>query len=168
MKKPFKNNLKQYQTKMKKIIAFLIISIVLFSCASKTNNADKLPLYEILKQEDQGGANFKFFEIISEPKEFKMLLNDADLKKKIKAADIYTCNFLLLNMGTKSSGGYYFTIENIEEMERDSQSGKILVGIGERCFINNAIVDKNCRIGNDVKINGGSHLPRWAARRVWV
>ena len=119
MKKPFKNNLKQNQTKMKKIIAFLIISIVLFSCASKTNNADKLPLYEILKQEDQGGANFKFFEIISEPKEFKMLLNDADLKKKIKAADIYTCNFLLLNMGTKSSGGYYFTIENIEEMEND-------------------------------------------------
>ena len=52
-------------------------------------------------------------------KEFKMLLNDADLKKKIKAADIYTCNFLLLNMGTKSSGGYYFTIENIEEMEND-------------------------------------------------
>lgn len=119
MKKPFKNNLKQYQTKMKKIIAFLIISIVLFSCASKINNADKLPLYEILKQEDQGGANFKFFEIISEPKEFKMLLNDADLKKKIKASDIYTCNFLLLNMGTKSSGGYYFTIENIEEMEND-------------------------------------------------
>jgi len=119
MKKPFKNNLKQNQTKMKKIIAFLIISIVLFSCASKTNNADKLPLYEILKQEDQGGANFKFFEIISEPKEFKMLLNDADLKKKIKAADIYTCNFLLLNMGTKSSGGYYFTFENIEEMEND-------------------------------------------------
>ena len=72
MKKPFKNNLKQHQTKMKKIIAFLIISIVLFSCASKTNNADKLPLYEILKQEDQGGANFNFFEIISEPKEVKM------------------------------------------------------------------------------------------------
>jgi glucose-1-phosphate adenylyltransferase len=33
-----------------------------------------------------------------------------------------------------------------------------LVGIGERCFINNALVDKNCRIGNDVYINGGSHL----------
>ena len=119
MKKPFKNNLKQNQIKMKKIIAFLIISIVLFSCASKTNNADKLPLYEILKQEEHGGANFKFFEIISEPKEFKMLLNDADLKKKIKAADISTSNFLLLNMGTKNSGGYYFTIENIEEMEND-------------------------------------------------
>jgi glucose-1-phosphate adenylyltransferase len=33
-----------------------------------------------------------------------------------------------------------------------------LVGIGERCFISHAIVDKNCRIGNDVYINGGKHL----------
>lgn len=48
--------------------------------------------------------------------------------------------------------------QNIDEMERDSQSGKILLGIGERCFINNAIVDKNCKIGNDVHINGGKHL----------
>lgn len=48
--------------------------------------------------------------------------------------------------------------QNIDEMERDSQNGKILLGIGERCFINNAIVDKNCKIGNDVHINGGKHL----------
>jgi glucose-1-phosphate adenylyltransferase len=32
------------------------------------------------------------------------------------------------------------------------------IGIGERCFINNTIVDKNCKIGNDVKLNGGKHL----------
>jgi glucose-1-phosphate adenylyltransferase len=32
------------------------------------------------------------------------------------------------------------------------------VGIGERCFISNCIIDKNVRIGNDVRINGGSHL----------
>jgi glucose-1-phosphate adenylyltransferase len=48
--------------------------------------------------------------------------------------------------------------QSIDEMERDSQNGNILVGIGERCFINNAIVDKNCKIGNDVHINGGKHL----------
>jgi len=34
----------------------------------------------------------------------------------------------------------------------------ILMGIGERCFIKNAIIDKNCRIGDDVRINGGKHL----------
>ena len=32
------------------------------------------------------------------------------------------------------------------------------MGIGERCFIKNAIIDKNCRIGDDVRINGGKHL----------
>jgi len=32
------------------------------------------------------------------------------------------------------------------------------LGIGERCVINNAIIDKNCCIGNDVTINGGQHL----------
>lgn len=32
------------------------------------------------------------------------------------------------------------------------------VGIGARCFIKNAILDKNCSIGDDVRINGGTHL----------
>jgi glucose-1-phosphate adenylyltransferase len=49
--------------------------------------------------------------------------------------------------------------QNIDDMNNDSSNNKQLIGIGERCFINNAIVDKNCRIGNDVHINGGKHLP---------
>nr|WP_288837516.1 glucose-1-phosphate adenylyltransferase [uncultured Flavobacterium sp.] len=48
--------------------------------------------------------------------------------------------------------------QSIEDMEVDSKNNKILVGIGEGCYINNALVDKNCRIGNNVYINGGSHL----------
>lgn len=48
--------------------------------------------------------------------------------------------------------------QSIDDMNSDLASNKIQVGIGSRCFINNAIVDKNCRIGNDVYINGGSHL----------
>ncbi|MBC5842001.1 glucose-1-phosphate adenylyltransferase [Flavobacterium sp. F-380] len=48
--------------------------------------------------------------------------------------------------------------QSIEEMENDLDSGRMLVGIGERCFISNALVDKNCRIGNDVQIKGGKHL----------
>lgn len=31
------------------------------------------------------------------------------------------------------------------------------MGIGERCFISKAIIDKNCQIGNDVRIQGGDH-----------
>ncbi len=49
--------------------------------------------------------------------------------------------------------------QNINDMSNDISNGKQLIGIGERCFINNAIVDKNCRIGDDVHINGGKHLP---------
>ena len=37
-------------------------------------------------------------------------------------------------------------------------SNKISMGIGKRCFIKNAILDKNCCIGDDVRINGGHHL----------
>ncbi|MEN3323761.1 glucose-1-phosphate adenylyltransferase [Mariniflexile soesokkakense] len=48
---------------------------------------------------------------------------------------------------------YYETLEEIENYRI-----KILMGIGERCFIKNAIIDKNCRIGDDVRINGGKHL----------
>ena len=48
--------------------------------------------------------------------------------------------------------------QSIDEMISDTNNNKQLLGIGDRCFINNAIVDKNCRIGNDVYINGGKHL----------
>ncbi len=48
--------------------------------------------------------------------------------------------------------------QSIEEMNNDVKNGKILIGIGENCFINNALVDKNCRIGNNVYIHGGPHL----------
>ena len=48
--------------------------------------------------------------------------------------------------------------ETISEMELDAKKGLPKIGIGERCYIKDAIIDKNCRIGNDVRINGGKHL----------
>lgn len=48
--------------------------------------------------------------------------------------------------------------QSLEDMKEDVFNDKLLVSIGERCFINNALVDKNVRIGNDVHINGGKHL----------
>ena len=35
-----------------------------------------------------------------------------------------------------------------------------VLGIGDRCVIEDAIVDKNCSIGNDVQIKGGPHLEK--------
>ncbi|MEJ8819213.1 glucose-1-phosphate adenylyltransferase [Lacibacter sp. H407] len=54
-------------------------------------------------------------------------------------------------------GGDYF--ETLEEMKHSAERGIPKIGIGERCYIKNTIIDKNCRIGNDVRINGGAHLP---------
>ena len=54
----------------------------------------------------------------------------------------------------------YMMGSDVYETLADIESKKIgvLLGIGERCFIKNAIIDKNCRIGDDVRINGGKHL----------
>lgn len=48
--------------------------------------------------------------------------------------------------------------QNLGEIDQDHNDGKVM-GIGEHCYINNCIVDKNCHIGNDVHVNGGKHLP---------
>ncbi|MFN9111128.1 MAG: glucose-1-phosphate adenylyltransferase [Bacteroidota bacterium] len=48
--------------------------------------------------------------------------------------------------------------ETLQEMNHAAERNIPKIGIGERCYIKNAIVDKNCRIGNDVRINGGAHL----------
>ncbi len=59
-------------------------------------------------------------------------------------------------VSTYIMGNDYY--ETLEEMELNTSKGLPKIGIGERCYIKDAIIDKNCRIGNDVRINGGSHL----------
>jgi len=59
-------------------------------------------------------------------------------------------------VSTYIMGNDYY--ETLEEMESNTSKGLPKIGIGERCYIKDAIIDKNCRIGNDVRINGGSHL----------
>lgn len=48
--------------------------------------------------------------------------------------------------------------ETIEDMAYAHEQGKPKLGIGDNCVIESAIIDKNARIGNNVKINGGPHL----------
>lgn len=45
--------------------------------------------------------------------------------------------------------------QTLEQIEESNLNGIPVMGIGDRCHIKNAIVDKNCHIGNDVKINCG-------------
>jgi glucose-1-phosphate adenylyltransferase len=72
-------------------------------------------------------------------------------------------------IGIRSRIGYGTTIvssylmgtdyyETIEEMTHAQERGLPTLGIGDRCYIKNAIIDKNCRIGNDVRINGSDQL----------
>ncbi len=48
--------------------------------------------------------------------------------------------------------------EDLDELEANRAKGIPSYGVGERCSINNTIIDKDARIGNDVTINGGPHL----------
>lgn len=52
----------------------------------------------------------------------------------------------------------YDSFETLEEIVKHKDLGNPSYGIGDRCYINHAIIDRNVRIGNDVTINGGTHL----------
>jgi glucose-1-phosphate adenylyltransferase len=42
--------------------------------------------------------------------------------------------------------------QNLDEISANITQNRTNVGIGERCYINHTIVDKNCKIGNDVRL----------------
>lgn len=50
--------------------------------------------------------------------------------------------------------------ETIDQINAKNANGEPILGIGERCVIEDAIIDKNCAIGNDVRIKGGAHLEK--------
>lgn len=53
-------------------------------------------------------------------------------------------------------GNDYF--ETLDQLLINEEKGIPAVGIGQRCRIEHAIIDKNCRIGNDVHIIGGNNI----------
>lgn len=98
---------------MKRIISFGSL-FLLFACRPAADTTRK-PVYEILSQQDDGGARIPFFELLTEANEIKMLQNDPNLHKKIKAADLSQCNFVILNVGEKEILGYQYAIEEAKE-----------------------------------------------------
>jgi len=56
------------------------------------------------------------------------------------------------------SNTYIMGSDSYQSLNEITSNQKPILGIGKRCTINNAIVDKNCCIGNDVHINGGNHV----------
>ncbi len=100
---------------MKKIVISAIV-FSLFSCATVKPAADgSKKLYEVLTEQTYGGAAIRFYEILSEPNEIRMLQKDENLKNSIKPTDLQNSNFVILNMGEKSSGGYSIGVESVVE-----------------------------------------------------
>lgn len=100
---------------MKKVL-IILISIFVVGCSSQKGGKDgKSSLYEVLLQNDQGGAEIEFYEILSEAKEIKMLLGDPALRRKIDKDDIIESNFVILNLGEKPSSGYSIGVDTVKE-----------------------------------------------------
>lgn len=103
---------------MKKIL-FSVLTLILVSCSSTVKTTVKKQLFEVVAQQSDGGANIRFFEILSEPKEIEILLHDEKLKGKIEQSDIQNSNFVILNMGEKTSSGYQIGVESVSETDKN-------------------------------------------------
>lgn len=98
---------------MKKIVLIVVLSIVASCSPTKKNEAK--PLFEILWEESYGGTKIEFYEIFTEPNEFKLFLKNPDFKDKVSSKDIETSNFVILNHGERNTGGYTIGVESVRE-----------------------------------------------------
>jgi len=98
---------------MKKYISLIAI-VLLYSCSTTKTTSDK-SLYEVLTVNNDGGANIKFYEILTEPKEINMLLGDETLKKLIKSKDINESSFVILNSGPTKENYNRIKIDKVVE-----------------------------------------------------
>ncbi|KAF2340825.1 protease complex subunit PrcB family protein [Flavobacterium tistrianum] len=103
---------------MKKVISILAV-FVLISCGVKKAGSSNTSLYEVLTTQSDGGGNIKFFEILTEPNEIKMLENDPNLTHKMKDPDVQDYNYVILNMGEKNTSGYTIDVEKVEETDKN-------------------------------------------------
>ncbi|MEC4005121.1 protease complex subunit PrcB family protein [Flavobacterium sp. SUN052] len=129
---------------MKKIIVVFFVAFLSFSCTSYKQPMISQPLYDVLFGSDFGGASFQFYEIVTEDKEFNILLTDDMIKPYVKKTDIETCNFILINMGEKPTAGYSINVKSVKELP-----DKIVVTLKEIAPKGNyaaAVVTKPCYV----------------------
>ncbi len=102
----------------KRGIALFGIVLFLYACSAGKKPASSA-LYEVLTVNNDGGANIKFYEVLTEPKEIMMLLGDETLKKKIKTEDTSNSSFVILNAGPTTESRNQIEIEKV--IETDTQ-----------------------------------------------
>jgi glucose-1-phosphate adenylyltransferase len=78
------------------------------------------------------------------------IINSAKIKNTIVGLRTYVGSGTELNRVILLGCDFY---ESEESIRQNDGEGKPRVGIGENCTIENAIIDKNARIGNNVKIS---------------
>ncbi|WP_396157358.1 hypothetical protein [Flavobacterium sp.] len=98
---------------MRKFLSLVLITMFL-ACTSTKNVANQT-LFEVLIVNNDGGANIKFYEVLTESKEIKMLLGDENLAKLIKPKDINESSFLILNTGPTKEPYNRMKIEKVIE-----------------------------------------------------
>jgi glucose-1-phosphate adenylyltransferase len=78
------------------------------------------------------------------------IINSAKIRNTIVGLRTYVGSGTELNRVIILGCDFYESENSIRQNERD---GRPRIGIGENCKIENAIIDKNARIGNNVKIS---------------
>lgn len=105
---------------IKRVLALATILVVLVACSSGKKAASK-PLFEVLTVNNDGGANIKFYEVLSEPKEISMLLSDETLSKKIKPSDTTASTFVILNAGPTRETANHIQVDKVLETATEIQ-----------------------------------------------
>ncbi|WP_396151981.1 glucose-1-phosphate adenylyltransferase [Flavobacterium sp.] len=83
------------------------------------------------------------------------ILNSAEIEHSVVGIRARVDEGTVIKNSYIMGSDYY---QNLDELNHNIAHNIKNIGIGKRCYINNTIVDKNCRIGNDVYLNGGKHL----------
>jgi glucose-1-phosphate adenylyltransferase len=78
------------------------------------------------------------------------IINHAEIAHSIIGLRCIVGAGTVLNRAILLGSDYYESLQSILEHEK---AGKPRIGIGTNCRIENAIIDKNARIGNDVVIS---------------
>ena len=116
IKKPLKKPINHCKNMKTKIGLFFVVTIFLNSC-STSKTVEKSPLYEVLVVNNDGGANIKFYEILTETNEIMMLMGDETLEKKVKKDDVQKSNFIILNAGPTKETFNRVTVQKVLEKE---------------------------------------------------
>ncbi|MDD4202817.1 MAG: glucose-1-phosphate adenylyltransferase [Candidatus Omnitrophica bacterium] len=77
------------------------------------------------------------------------IIEDATIKHSVMGLRSRVWHSTLIEDSIIMGCDYY---ETLDEMVANEQAGIPSLGIGRRCYIKNSIIDKNVRIGDDVKI----------------